>query len=336
VHDGEYARKLFIHEMCHHCLVALSFSVYCFVLCTEGTYIIGQSEVEDEEETKLTIMTLLVSWILALPCLLREFRQCVMYIVNYKLRGCVFWLKSGWNLIELSSYLNLIIVVPLGQHFHLHEGKDTTRLSALVAIESLLLWSRVLFYARPFSKTFGFALAFRVLYRHVECFRECEKPKHLQYMEPDNDITEPDAVTIEYLDSMHMAFGTFRRSFFTVFGYTFGNFDMNVLYSAPEMVTATILFVLYMLIITIIFLNMLIALMSDKFARIHKNRRTRVIEARARAIDDIDSMLSYRRMKKLRYDYNSRLCLKRFLVRRLRSIFTSQLHLCTIKELQNH
>eukprot|EP00210_Caulerpa_lentillifera_P006590 g6295.t1 len=267
-----------------------------------------------EEPSVPEIITLVICWLLSVPSLLREVNQCIVYTAKHHLSGFVFWLKSGWNWMEVLSYFNIVIVIPLAHFVFANEGDATTKLSAFVAVELLLLWSRMLFYARPFQSTgplvitislifvetayflflalcvmFGFALAFRILYRHVEIPEQDESMRSL------NDDNDDDP-----LSSMHQAFGTFKRSLFTVFGYTFGGFNVKILYNAPEPITALTLFVVYVVTLAIILLNMIITLMNEKFSRIQENQEALFTEARARAIDDIDSMLSTRRKEMLR------------------------------------
>eukprot|EP00210_Caulerpa_lentillifera_P009188 g8760.t1 len=322
-----YARGILIEELIYHVLVSLSFTIYCFFLCAEHTYKIkseGASKEENsesapkEENSVPTIISFCICFILAIQCLFREFHQCIVYITTHDLFGLYYWLKSGWNLIEMLSYINVVIIIPLAEFKLLNGGKRASILSALVAVGSLLFWSRVLFYARPFRRTgplvvtvsaivkeifyfliltltimFGFSLAFHVLYRHVGN----SSTNRDESCESYNQTTTND--TDDQHDSMRKAFGTFPRSFFTVFGYTFGEFDLEILYNAPNPFTALLLFVLYVVLIAVILLNMLIALMSEKFTRMHKDKEKRYIEAKARAIDDIDTMLSSERKKKL-------------------------------------
>jgi len=322
--NRKYARSYLTQELYHHTLVCISFTVYCFVLIYGGS---NKIDTQHEHEANLNLknISLTVCLVLAAPCLFREFCQCLVYTANHGLPGFVYWLKSAWNWIEVFSYINVVVIIPLCQWVLLKEGTHRAILSAVVGVESLLLWSRMLFYARPFDHTgplvvtvaaivheifyflilalsvmFGFALAFCVLYRHVEPTEDDASNANMfnhddaHHTEAGNHDEEEDST------SMHEAFGTFRRSFFTVFRYTFGDLEMDVLYNAPEPVTALILFVLYVIIIAIILLNVLIALMSDRFARIFKNRKTQLIEARARATDDIDSMLSHKSKTHLR------------------------------------
>lgn len=263
------------------------------------------NETGDEDNETGTVAVLIVCIALALPSLFAEFNQCRLYTTNNGFRGFLFWFGSAWNWMEVLSYVNLAVLIPLGQFYFLKDGKRAIVISALAAIESLLLWSRMLFYARPFKSTgplvivissivsdivpflvlalcvmFGFAVAFYILYRHVSPDEEC----------PDDD----------QFQSMHEAFGNFKRTFFTVFSYVFGDFDLDDIYKAPESNTTIIVFVLYMVIIAIILLNMLIAIMGESFNRILSDEDTRFVKARAMAIDDIDSMLSSRRKHQLK------------------------------------
>lgn len=306
-----------IEELAYHCLVSICFTAYCFALINKDSYN-KDLEQDDEDSSRLQNGTLALCFIIAIPGLYRELCQCAAYVRKHGRPGFVYWLTSAWNWIEVFSYINVVCIIPLGQFVFLAEGSDRPTLSALVAVESLLIWSRMLFYARPFNHTgplvitigaivneilyflvlalsvmFAFALAFCVLYRHVE-FNEGSAMNDRALGFPDaNQMDNGD----DHTESMHKAFGTFKRSFFTVFGYTFGDFDFENQYYAPSPFTALALFVLYVVSLAIILLNMLIALMSEKFARIHENRKTRLIEARARAVDDIDGMLSYKRRK---------------------------------------
>eukprot|EP00210_Caulerpa_lentillifera_P009518 g9077.t1 len=303
-----YAESIFIREFISHCLLLIMFTVYSFLLRNQSTYQVD-GESGNEENENATIIVLIVCVALALPSLLRELNQCRIYIKNDGLRGFVFWFGSAWNWMEVLSYANVVFLIPFGQLYLLKNGKRAIIISALAAVESLLLWSRMLFYARPFKSTgplvivissivldiipflvlalcvmFGFAVAFFILYRHVNPDSKDEADSEFQ--------------------SMYDSFGTFKRTFFTVFSYVFGDFDLDVIYNAPESNTVLIIFVLYMVIIAIILLNMLIAIMSESFNRVLSDEDTRFIKSRATAIDDIDSMLSARKERRLKEHLN--------------------------------
>jgi len=142
---------------------------------------------------------------------------------------------------------------------------------------------------------FGFALAFHVLYRHVRAAGRVDSEEESVH----SSTHESEEKNI-YV-SMHNSFDTFGSVLYTMFGYLFGEFDANDVHYGPNETTSITLFVLYMVIMSVILLNTLIAVMGEKFTRIKQNKQMRFIEARAFAIDDVDSMLSRRRKKSLRY-----------------------------------
>eukprot|EP00210_Caulerpa_lentillifera_P009517 g9076.t1 len=313
-----YARQLLIQEAFHHGLVALSFIIYCTFLNAERTHILGSKDKQNEESSIHTLISLHVCQALATLCLHREICQSISYIIDHHLLGFIYWVKSSWIWLKVFSYQNLVIIIPLGHYLLLSDGDKTFILSSYVAVESLLIWSRMLFYARPFRNVghviigisyilkesvyflflaifvmFGFALAFQVLYRHVQ-FPEEEDPTESSLC--DRAFDDDD----DHLRSMHQAFGTFKRSLFTLLTYTFGGFDMENLYKAPAPSIALTLFIVYVVLLAIILLNMLIALMGEKFNQSRKYRKILFTMARARAIEDIDSMLSSRSLDNLK------------------------------------
>ena len=248
---------------------------------------------------------------MAVPKLYKEFVQASFYWRDYKWKGLYYWLRSAWNWMEILCYISIIVLIPITQYWLLKEGRRTTFLSALVALESLLLWCKVLYYLQPFRSTgplviivsaivwdilpflllaacvmLGFTIAFFVLYRHY------------RYLGEPSDGNERDE---DQVSDVLFAFDDFGRTTFSVMGFLFGDFDPQVLFAAPLKEMAIFLFVLYMIIMTIILLNMMIAIMSDSFSRIKSNEETQFVKARAAAIDDVESMLSNRHEKHLQY-----------------------------------
>lgn len=338
-----YAKRLMIQELIYFAFAFLGFVIYCCMLiCGESSD--ANSEHDGEEDWSFQIVAFIVCWVPALPRLYREVNQCLEYTTNHRFQGFIYWLTSAWNWIEVLSFVIVVVIIPLGHlSILLDEGYRSSTLSAFVAIELLLLCSRMLFYARPFDNTgplvitisaivsesvnllwlvlsvmLGFTLAFSVLYRHVKP-AEDSTANDTSFSHVDAHHTE---VSDDYSTSMYAAFGTFKRSFFTVFTYTFGEFDLEILYHAPEPNTALFLFALYVVIISVFLLNMLIALMSDKCNSIHDERRTRFIESRARVIDYVESMLSHNRKMRLRWIHKNLSFFKLIVLeRRMRSTF---------------
>lgn len=289
-----------LHESMHHIALLGAYMVYCFMLCIDSAYKMGSLD-RNEANSDATRISLYICMVLAIPCFYREMRQCILYARKDGLCGFFNWLGSAWNGMEVLSYLVIVIVIPLAEFYFFREGRKSIILSSIVALESLLLWTRVLYYARTmprigtfatvmssvvsavlpflliaFCVVFGFAVAFHVLYRHV-------------------DVTSTERTKDSDEDGHNLlceSFGTFGRTLFTVFGFTFGEFDLKEIYHAPAGSIAIVLFVLYMVTVSTTLLNMLIAVMTKKFNGIRGRERIRFIQARAMAIGDNESMMS--------------------------------------------
>lgn len=298
----KYARRRLIWEFAHSSAVLLFFTIYCFLLGyrksgeDEDKVEYGDNDYKSHEIVISTAVALSICWVLSIPKLFGEIYQAYFYWRDYGVKGISHWFQSAWNWMEVLCALIILFVIPLCQ-YDLPEGSTkTSTLTSIVAVVSILLWSKFLYYARPFRKTgplviivsaiakdimpflllaasvmFGFAVAFYVLYR-----------------ESRGNGT----------DSIK-SFSSFPSTLFTVVAYVFGDFDSDDLFDAPQSKITVILFVLYMVIVMIILLNMMIAIMGDSFNRIKSSEETRFIKARAEAIDDIDSQLSTRQKESL-------------------------------------
>ena len=304
-------------------MLLICFTLYCFFLVFQDTYN-SISLTGNEENNWKTGITFAVCWIIAVPKLYKEFVQASFYWRDYKLKGLYYWLASAWNWMEILCYISIIVLIPIGQYWLLKEGKRATYLSGLVALESLLLWCKVLYYLQPFRSTgplviivsaialdilpflllatcvmLGFTVAFFVLYRH---YRYPEDPLNLHDVQQ-NPVPHHGQQQEDQLDDpsdVLFSFKDFGHTLFSVMRFLFGDFDSQVLFDAPLKGMAIFLFVLYMIIMTIILLNMMIAIMSDSFSRIKSNEETQFVKARAIAIDDVESMLSIRHEQQLR------------------------------------
>lgn len=118
-----YAKDYVIQELSHHCVIAVTFTIYCFLLREEETYQIASSEAMcaeipdsehgcgNEENSNNVIFTLFVCWLFTIPCLIRELTQCFTYCIHHGLAGFMHWLQSGWNWMEVFSYFIIVVVI---------------------------------------------------------------------------------------------------------------------------------------------------------------------------------------------------------------------------------
>lgn len=245
-----YGLNLLLEEFGHHAILLVMFTSYVFVVDREST---------------IDLVLLFLSVAMALMTMFREFQQLRTYWIDNGIKGLCHWFTSHWNLLELASYLLLIFVIP-ALHLAGERGDARVRLDDVLAVEVILLWSRLLYYAEPFEATgaivimiqeiihdiwfflflgfailFGFTAAFYITYRHSGDER--------------NDVMEVDM-------KVEDQFGTFGRSMLTAFSMMLGDFEVDVLYAAPRPGVAITLFIVYMMGMMIILLNLLIAIMG--------------------------------------------------------------------------
>eukprot|EP00210_Caulerpa_lentillifera_P009172 g8744.t1 len=298
-----YAEKFMIVEVVHYVWLLIAYMLYCFMICIDGTYKTKAQE-GNMYNSNATKISLVICSVLALPFLFRELHQSLLHTQHHKLNGYLFWLSSTWTKIKFISYITIAEVIPLLDVLFLQKRKKLVIHSVIVGAECVLLCCHVLYYARvsrragryitvitevvsavlpflfiAFCVMFGFAVAFHVLYQHV-----------------DDSVLESDCEECENEDalSLRKSFGTFGRTLFAVFGCAFGHFDLDNIYHAPNVPAATILFVLYMVVMATTFLNMLIAIMGHEFEKIHRADQSRFLKAKAMIIDDIEMMMSER------------------------------------------
>jgi len=145
-----------------------------------------------------------------------------------------YFLDSQWNLLELSSYFLVLVLIPIFHGRYIFEIGSKQTLFVIVAIESILAWFKLWYFAQPFDHTgalvllisnvildcipflalslvvlVGFSVAFYVLFQCV------------------SNLATADALEEEE-DLIHDSFGSLRRSLSTLFYAMVGTFELEV------------------------------------------------------------------------------------------------------------
>lgn len=125
----------------------------------------------------------------------------------------------------------------------------------------------------------------------------CRTPRNDEEYRSELRQTEEGAALLDGIDS---SFSNLGFTLLTMFGYILGDFDTSLLFcKSSSALVPVLLFLLYMIIMSIILLNLLIAIMGDSFARIKSTEAMQFLRARAGAIDDIESMMSKRKRRQI-------------------------------------
>ena len=278
-----YSEKMIWWDFLLYCGLLVSFSIHCILLGNNSEKF--DMQCFTDWKSLVSLFFLFASIILAFMNLIGELRQVCTYWIdgrNHGFNGLIHWARVNvWNVWEMASYLLVVFAIPIA-HFGtiIEEEKEQSQyaLSCLVAITTIMLWWKLLYYGKCFPSTAplvimvfqiikdiasfllllvailaGFGLAFFVLFRQdTSC---CMNPNCEHYNGDCHDLMA--------------SFGSFGHALVTMFGMMLGGFDLDVFYGSPLAGLAVTLFVLYQMTMMVVLLNLLIAIMGDRWEDVH-------------------------------------------------------------------
>jgi len=286
----KYASRLFAHELVVYLIYVLLFTIYAILLGHKNRDPEDLKDVIADSNGAVQGMCLLLCAVMGLVNLHWKVNQITTLAIdgkNHGFNGLWYWFSLGWNMLDLLSSLVTAFVLP-AVHFSATNEELGEAESWLASITLLALWWKLLYFAQACRgigpvvimvfevlrdmtifiallavMIFGFSTAFFISFRH-------------------------DLVLLDVRES----FGTFGRSLLTTFGMMLGEFNMPIFYETPSYVITLSIFVVYMTAMTIVLLNLLIALMTDTYDRVKGRQDICSVKARATVIDGLESSLS--------------------------------------------
>lgn len=268
----KWARRVLLYELCAYLLWLLSFQVFIFLFQDEDLNL-SLSQLWHRPNGVITIISLMLSLIGMTPFIYIEACTLAEY-------GPSRWL-GVWNAIDLCTYvLQVVISIAYLGRWQLHSDA----ISILAAIQVLLLWVRIQYFARAFQSMgnsfvntlaavvtsvrsflmlllitlWGFAGAYYILYRDEQGTTKFDNPWH--------------ALT-------------------SVFTLMMGDIDVDLFYNSKKPVIGILLLWLFLFVMTMVLLNLLIALMSDAAAKASDDDGTKFLCSKAELIDELESSL---------------------------------------------
>eukprot|EP00210_Caulerpa_lentillifera_P007789 g7433.t1 len=277
-----------------------------------------------------TTFLLFISIIFAIIFLYQEWIQMRTYIDdgNHLFQKRRYWglhkyWTSAWNVLEVISYVILIIVIPFFHIANLCGLGVKPCFYALLAIETSLIWIKVWYYAQALDKTGAFVLmienvikdclAFLVLTiviligSSLTLFILFQFPLQINKTYEANSKHEDIKGTFEDENKedevrtiMEQSFGDPWKAVITLFYAMIGTFEPTVYYDSGTLsYIITIAFVLYLAAQMIVMLNMLIAIMGDTFDRVKDTEEEQLLLGRARFIDACEAQLKQAAIDKI-------------------------------------
>jgi hypothetical protein len=268
----KWARRVLLCEFFFYLIWLIAFQVFIIAFQDEDLNL-SFTELWHTPRGIVTVTSSIVALIGMTPFLYIEACTLAQY-------GPQRWL-SVWNVLDILTYVfQILISIAYFGRWHL----KSDALSILSALQVLLLWWRVQYFARAFQNmrnTFlntivavirdvwpflllllitlwGFAGAFYILFRDEQGTTKFDNPWH--------------ALT-------------------SVFTLMMGDIDVDIFFGSKKPIIGVILLVVFLFVMAMVLLNLLIAVMSDSATKASDDDGTKFLCSKAELIDELESSL---------------------------------------------
>ena len=330
-----YGKRLIIEDCVHYVALLFFFTLYVLLI----GFLVNDLETDQSPHEKDfykdgTAAVLTISVLLSVGMLLRKFHQLHVLWESGRWKGIWYWLTDYFNILEVICYFLIVFLVPMAHILEDIKESESRLLAGLVAMASIFLWAKTLYYAQAFKGTgplvimireivkdirfylfllfailTGFAIAFFVLFRNERFGKDCEEDLSTSNAENVTDTlqdeesggdqpqsAEDNASCLQKKEDINALFGTFDKTMVTMFSMMLGEVSgtAELLFKLqPGLKLVGIgMFVLYLLSVTIVLLNLLIAIMGDGFDRVKATDMSYFLKKRAQIIDDMELGMS--------------------------------------------
>eukprot|EP00210_Caulerpa_lentillifera_P007778 g7422.t1 len=213
-----------------------------------------------------------------------------------------YW-RSGWTIVEVVSYIMVIIVIPSLHIANLLNPCVWSLLSTFIAVESILIWIKVWYFAQAFEKTGAFVLMIENIIKDCIPFLGLALVILLgfsfalfiffQQALHEIKLIDNEDANNETRDIIEQSFGDPWKAIITMFYAMIGTFEPKIYHDSGSLsILITIMFVFYLATQMIVMVNMLIGIMGDTFDRVKSTKEEQLLMGRARFIDACEAQLS--------------------------------------------
>eukprot|EP00192_Tetraselmis_astigmatica_P001734 CAMPEP_0117676888 /NCGR_PEP_ID=MMETSP0804-20121206/16449_1 /TAXON_ID=1074897 /ORGANISM="Tetraselmis astigmatica, Strain CCMP880" /LENGTH=2014 /DNA_ID=CAMNT_0005486129 /DNA_START=659 /DNA_END=6704 /DNA_ORIENTATION=- len=284
----KFGCRFVINEFIAYSMWLLSYTIFLLLLPTVQLSTGGIVREEDTGQELSASVAGSPEGVFATACLLASFlitlRNIAAEVKQLRAYGFKEWSSSAWNVVDATSLALWMALVPM---FFIQV--DPVWLNPIVAINAILMWSKLLYFALAFESTsalvrmvleifydmrhfllllvtvmIGFGCAFFVMFSGYDPVDE----------EIGDNLFSNPAVTM-----------------FTMFAMMLGLLEPWVLYDSPMPAAAVAMFVVYEVAVVIVLLNLLIAIMGDSFDKVRETEHLQFMRGRASVIAGIEATL---------------------------------------------
>nr|BAK18929.1 transient receptor potential channel [Chlamydomonas reinhardtii] len=190
---------------------------------------------------------------------------------------------SIFNLADVVSYS--LAAGLWAAHLRCGSLPASAAFSGALALQHVLLWTKLHYYARVLTPTRGgFNDTIRMVLKELRTFLTFVGLVMLGFAFAFYCLFRQDRD--DFAD-----FSTLWHSFASMFAYMLQMFDYSVLYNSTHPFMAMLLFMAYELMVAVLLLNIMIALMTSAFSRVTADEGLRYLIYKAEVIDELESTL---------------------------------------------
>ncbi|GFR39950.1 hypothetical protein Agub_g28 [Astrephomene gubernaculifera] len=275
-----FTRYFLLLQFLEHLIYMALFMIYAFSLSYSPglfTTILGTrlTAVVPREDCALPpsgLQRFLLGWlgVMTLTCVVQEFRQILFFKLG--------WLQQPWNLLDFASTATVATI--MCSHFTCNAQAEWLR--GLAAIEVALLFIRLLYFAMADDRLGSF---FRMV---IEVLRDC-----WLFFVFLGILFTGWGLALSVMQGQH---SSIRDTYLQLFTMIFGDFQLSLLQSAEAgsfglnhlwRIFASV----YQILVTIILLNLLIAIINDSYERINDNEACESLRNKLTLIVEAESVL---------------------------------------------
>jgi Ion transport protein len=208
------------------------------------------------------------------------------------------WVWDAWNIMDATAYSLIYAGVAVQAGSNHNHPAHSKAANVINAISAVLLWFKLLHYMRPYKATGVLvSMIFKILLKLIP-FMSVLAITVLGFATAFYSVLNTDKASSNY--SSALKYNTVGDALRTSFSYMLGSYELAVLDAGPSDVMLSILWAVFSIIVSILLLNLLIAIISHNFERLYETSEHSYMMEKTKVVLLSHIKLSNRRQKKLR------------------------------------
>jgi Ion transport protein len=246
--------------------------------------------------TSTSLKTL--AWVLqGIKCIIFTSYFVVQEYRELLYEGFQVWVWDAWNIMDVTAYGLIyagVIVQACSDHEHPAHSKAANMINAIAAV---LLWFKLLHYMRPYKATGVLvSMIFKILMK-IRAFMLVLAIVVVGFATAFYSVLNTDKASSN--NASVLKYNTVGNALRTSFSYMLGTYELAVLDVGPSDVMLSILWAVFSVIVSILLLNILIAIISHNFEKLYETSEHSYVMEKTKVVILSNIKLSNKRKAQL-------------------------------------